>query len=164
MTRLLFLMAAFLLFTGCATKMSLPEDGFFVSTGNYAEEKLGKNLFRITFRGNTALSDAAASDLNLLRSAEASLYYGYHYFVIMLPDPRAKNRPGDSGNYVFASAPTVTHGSGKHGSFPIAIAMIQGFKDKLTTPFGRVYEAEPLIQTLREKYGVKRIADGQCNK
>ncbi len=157
MTRLLFL-AATLLLAGCALKAAPPtqsrESGALVRTGEYADEQLSTNLFRVTFRGNAALSDMAASDLNLLHSAEVALKNGYRYFVIVLPDTR-RTRNGFI-NYVFAAAPTLTHGSDEFGDYPLAVSMIECFKDKLTTPYGKVYDAETLVQSLRGKYGVTK--------
>ncbi len=153
MTRLLLLLAAILLLAGCATKTQSRVGGDLV-TGDYAVEELGTNRFRITFRGNVALSDTAAGDLNLLHAAEVALQHGYPYFVIVFPDPRARNSVFSS-SYVITTGPTVTHGSSDFGNYPIAVSMIEGLKDKLTTPFGKVFDAESLAATLREKYRVK---------
>ena len=151
---MLVVLVAMLLLSGCGTLGRLNGGEILVSAGDFTEEQLGPNLFRITFRGNVALNDAAASDLSLLRSAEVIVNNGYSYFVIMIPAPGTDASPDEGRSYVFATSPTLIRGTGQYGKFAIAVSLVQGFKDRLSTTRGKVYDAEQLIATLREKYRV----------
>lgn len=154
MTRILIVTATFLLLAGCASGSQPRESSPFGSAEVTTEEQLGSSLFRVTFRGNSTSGDARTIDFNLLRSAEITLKYGFRYFVIVIPDPRASTNTSAISNYTFASAPALTHSPDNLGNFPIAISTFQCFKDKPSISYGKVFNAETLAQTLRQKYSL----------
>ena len=49
--------------------------------GGYGETRLGTNVFRVTFTGNAASTQAATDEMALLRAAEVSLANGCRWFI-----------------------------------------------------------------------------------
>jgi len=78
--RLAFLLATLLLGAG-----STPQPSFYAPLAGrdgYAEEELGKGLYRVKFQGNAATSKERAEDYALYRAAELTLQLGAFRFAV----------------------------------------------------------------------------------
>ena len=144
------------LMSGCAT--GYHGSGF---TGGYSETQLAEDVFRVSFRGNGFTSSERAADFTLLRSAELVQEHGYSYFVIVDESESVSrstyttptNTTGSAtvtGNTVSGTA-TTTGGQTYTVTKPRARNTIIGMRTK---PDGFSYEAEFVIASLREKYGL----------
>lgn len=67
---------AVLLLSGCATDYHAAN-----RNGGYREVRLAVNVFRVTFEGNVASTQAATDRMVLLRSAEVARAHGFPYFT-----------------------------------------------------------------------------------
>ncbi len=121
---------AVLALTGCASPYR-PEG----ARGGYGETQLERNVFRVTYRGNLASTQAETDELALLRAADVAAQHGYRYFV-------------SSGN-----APTGTAISLATNvvSVPATTITIYCFETRPETS-SVVYDAERIITTLGPKY------------
>lgn len=163
MRQWMILVIAVFIFSGCATKYQ--STGF---TGGYTETRLGDNVFNVSFRGNGFTSRQRTADFTLLRSAELSLKNGYKYFIITNSENYTRNStyttPTRShtningnvyGNTFYGSANTRTYGGQTYNiSKPSTNNTIICFKEK---PKNNtiVYEANFIIKSIKEKYGIK---------
>ena len=136
MRRLFPISAILFLLAGCATPYQ--ERGF---SGGYKETKLKKNVFRVSFKGNSFTDKRKASDFALLRCAELTLEKGFRFFVIA--DSRLQ--PGDSYKFVGMELISIDN--------PRSFYTIQCFEDKPPDYF-LWYEATYLARSLRAKYGI----------
>lgn len=158
-----FYIFLFLLFIGCATKYQPTS-----FTGGFSETKLSENVFNVTFNGNGYTSRERASDFALLRSAEVVKNNGFKYFFISSSekyldhDSYTTNKTyhttfqaNNYGNNIYGDAYTTSSG-GKtiHFSRPSTDNTIICFVDKPQIN-GIVYEAEFIIQSIKEKYQIK---------
>ncbi|GMT43549.1 MAG TPA: hypothetical protein ENG97_01715 [Deltaproteobacteria bacterium] len=148
---------------GCAT--SYQKQGF---TGGFSEIRLGKNIFKVTFNGNVYTSRERASDFALLRSAELALKNGFKYFIIVNSEKYAKTEEYTTpitsyttgsaygtGNYAYGNTTTTTTGGQTYFySKPSSTDTIVGFKKKPDVK-GLVYNAEFVIKSIKNKYGIK---------
>ncbi|MDI9313152.1 MAG: hypothetical protein QM529_00515 [Hydrotalea sp.] len=75
-------MLATLLLIGCSGYR--PNSGLF---GGFASQKLSANMYHVYFLGNGYTSQARASNLALLRSADITLQSGMNYFVLVRGTP-----------------------------------------------------------------------------
>jgi len=64
---------------GCGATKYQPEG----VKGGFSEVQLDRNVFRVTFSGNTYTKGQLAEDYALLRSAEVTLAHGFSHFVIV---------------------------------------------------------------------------------
>lgn len=81
MARVLPILLVTLLLAACSTpqpSVYAPLDG----RDGYAEEELGRGLFRVTFQGNAATSRERAEDYALYRAAELTLELGAERFGV----------------------------------------------------------------------------------
>lgn len=81
MARILPALLVMLLLAACAgprPSLYAPRDG----NDGYAQEELGKGLFRVTFQGNAATSRERAEDYALYRAAEMTLEVGAERFAV----------------------------------------------------------------------------------
>ena len=134
--RRLFPIMAVLFLWGCATPYQ--ESGF---SGGYKETRLKKNVFRVSFKGNSFTDKRRASDFALLRCAEVTLEKGFRFFVIA----GSRSRPGDS--YAFTGIELMSINN------PRSFYTIYCFEDKPPDYF-IWYEATYLARSLRDKYEI----------
>ena len=120
---------------GCATPYQ--ERGF---SGGYKETKLKKNVFRVSFKGNSFTDIRKASDFALLRCAELTLEKGFRFFVI-------GGERSQSGVYAFAGMELMSINN------PRSFYTIYCFEDK-PPDYHVWYEATYLARSLRDKYGI----------
>lgn len=81
MARTLALLVVALLLAACST----PQPSFYApldGTDGYAQQPLGKGLYRVSFQGNSVTSRARAEDYALYRAAELTLELGAERFVV----------------------------------------------------------------------------------
>jgi len=81
MARTLPVLLVMLLLAACST----PQPSFYAprdGSDGYAEEELGKGLFRVTFPGNAVTSRDRAEDYVLYRAAELTLEMGAERFAV----------------------------------------------------------------------------------
>ena len=81
MARVLPILVVALLLGACSTaqpSLYAPRDGY----DGYAEEELGKGLFRVSFQGNHVTSRERAEDYALYRAAELTLEVGAERFIV----------------------------------------------------------------------------------
>lgn len=77
--------ASFLLLTLLLAACAAPQPSFYApldGKDGYAEEELGKGLYRVTFQGNAATSRERAEDYALYRAAELTLQLGAERFGV----------------------------------------------------------------------------------
>lgn len=149
-------LCACVVLAGCATAYHTA--GF---TGGYSDTQLAENVFQVSFRGNGYTSRERVEDFALLRSAEVSLEHGFPYFVVVNAEgyssQSAYTTPTTTtgsatviGNTVYGS--TVTSGGQTYVfTKPSSRNTIVCFKEK---PDGVVYEAQYVIRSVRQKYGM----------
>jgi len=77
MKNILFIFTVTFLLSSCAT--SYHRKSF---TGGYSEIQMDKNIFKVSFRGNSKTTMERAVDFTLLRSSELTLRDGFKYFTI----------------------------------------------------------------------------------
>ena len=154
-----------LIFAGCATRYQ--PMGF---TGGYSETQLGENIFQVSFYGNGYTSRERVSDFSLLRAAELTLEKGFRYFVIVDSEKHTKIKtyttPTRSystgsaygyGNYVHFNATTTTYGGHTYIiSNPSATNTFLCFKEKPKINNGLVFDAEFVVKSIKEKYGIDK--------
>jgi hypothetical protein len=76
---------AFLLVTLLLAACAAPQPSFYApisSSDGYAEEELGKGLYRVTFQGNSVTSRERTEDYALYRAAELTLQMGASRFAV----------------------------------------------------------------------------------
>jgi hypothetical protein len=118
--------------SGCATSYQ----PYNIVTGGLTETKLGPDLVRIVFHGNSSTSKERAQDFALLRAADLSLQAGFPYFTI-------QNEKSD----------VVRDSSGGLPVMPTDEILVQFTKDKVSGVL--TYDSEFLVHTLRVKYDIK---------
>ena len=136
MRRLLAIPAFLFLLAGCATPYQ--ERGF---SGGYTERKVEKNIFRVSFKGNSFTNKERASDFALLRCAELTLEKGFRFFAI------ANLRSEELDRYEFVGMELMSINN------PRSFYTIYCFKDK-PPDYLIWYEATYLARSLRDKYGL----------
>src|SRR5438128_2477527 len=94
-----------------------------VMGGGYTDMQLGENTFRVSYEGRA--SGEEASDYALLRSAELAKEKGFRYFVVA------------SGENTLTARGIA------------AIRTIVCYKEKPADPSILVYEAGPVVQSMR---------------
>ena len=121
-------------FTGCASSY---EPSSLLLPGGYSETKLGPDVVRIVFRGNSSTRPERAQDLALLRAADLSLQSGYPYFSVL--EENSETRRSTSND--------ITTQMPKTG------ILVQFLKEKSTGQL--TYDAAFLFRSLKEKYNIK---------
>jgi len=112
-------------------------------TGGYSELQIEKNIFQVSFKGNSRTSVERSVDFTLLRSAELTLQNGYDYFVIIKGNKFLKeNQFWGRDHY----GPYI-----KHTFKPRVFFKIKCFKTK---PEKHSYNALLLAQSIRNKYKI----------
>lgn len=157
MTRYLGIVIVFAL-CGCATPYQ--PRGF---SGGYSDVQLDNNVFQVRFQGNRHTNEEKAADFTLLRSAEVTLSHGFKYFIIAdLSNSTRKSTDTTptytTTNYTYgygnANAQSITYGGDTYIiSKPTTTDTIVCFKEKPDIQ-GLVYNAEFLIRSLKEEYGI----------
>ncbi|MCP4666945.1 MAG: hypothetical protein GY849_11315 [Deltaproteobacteria bacterium] len=121
---------------GCATPYQ--KKGF---SGGYKETRLKKNVFRVSFKGNSFTDKRRASDFALLRCAELTLEKGFRFFAIAGSESEEKKR------YTLAGMELMSIDN------PRSFYTIHCFEDK-PPDYLIWYEATYLARSLRDKYGI----------
>lgn len=151
------------LLAGCAT--SYQPKSF---SGGFSETRLDQNVFRVSFQGNGYTDVQRAEDFALLRSAELTLKHGFTHFAIVsarfdrnvsaFTTPTQSTTIGTAtgfGNTAYGQARTVTSGGQTFVTEkPTTTNTIFCFSSKPDGVF--TYDAAFLVQSLSEKYGLKR--------
>lgn len=104
--RQIILLISPLALAGCATALRYGPESVASSSG-YAEEPVGRGLFRVTFSAPDGTPVSRIERLALRRAAEFTLDHGSRYFAL-------RGRRISRGVYVIGSAPglRVTYGGG----------------------------------------------------
>jgi hypothetical protein len=169
MARTLPFLLVTLLLAACSTPQAsfyAPRDG----SDGYAEEELGKGLFRVTFQGNHVTSRERAEDYALYRAAEMTLELGAERFAV---HDRLTERFTKVTRETYDPFPYYGYGPYWHRRHYYAYHPPQTFQYERTTylaqltvePFtgiapgdvGRVYRAREVLQRLAPQ--VVRPAD-----
>jgi hypothetical protein len=124
---------ALLAISGCATSYR----SYSSVTGGITETKLGPDLVRIVFHGNSSTSKERAQDFALLRAADLAIEAGFPYFTLQ----------NEEANVLRDSS------SGVAIAMPTAEILVQFTRERLTGVI--TYDAAFLAHSLREKYEVK---------
>jgi hypothetical protein len=147
--------------------------------GGFSETQLDENVFRVSFRGNGFTSPERVADLGLLRAAELAKNNGFTHFIIIDSQSYVKqssyttpttttttaqvntvgnaNIYGNNMNFNANSIGTATTSSS--GSYTYIISTptntntIVFFRGRSEIN-GMVYNADFLIKSLSQKYGV----------
>jgi hypothetical protein len=86
------LIAAALLFAGCATSYS--QEGIF--TNGYTSKRIGPDTFVVTFRANEFTPSDKVRDYALRRAAEVAAKHGFDSYVILEEENSAKRATSGS--------------------------------------------------------------------
>jgi len=141
-TSLLILVA--ILVSGCS---SYQQKSTLFNKSGFSEERMGNNVFRITYEGNDKNSDEEVSDFNLLRSAEVTLENGFKYFVIL----KAADSSSDES---FGSTPSLTSSSTGLNKLHTATSTIICSEEHSDIPSGQLYDAAYTAEDIKQKYGL----------
>ena len=95
--------AVFLLAAGCATPYQSAGSG-----GGYSDYRVSKDLFAVSFRGNTGTREETVDKYLLRRASEITLKHGFKYFVILWEKERTRS---SSVGYSGFKIPLVAPGS-----------------------------------------------------
>jgi len=141
--------ASFLIFTailisGCS---SYQQKGALFNKSGFSEERMGSNVFRITYEGNDKNSDEEVSDFNLLRSAEVTLENEFKYFVIL-------KTTDSSSDESFGSTPSLSSSRRGLQKLHTATSTIICSKEHADISHGQLYEAASTAKTIKQKYGL----------
>lgn len=157
-TAAVLLLAAIM--AGCSATKYQPEG----TRGGFSEVQLDRNVFRITFSGNTYTKDQLAEDYALLRSAEVTLAHGFTHFVIV--DGKLKENTFTYTSPVTTYSTSKVKGNNKVETYsstsggdtsvtrmPTVVNTIQCFTKRPDGP-GMVYDARFLCTSLGGRYKV----------
>ncbi len=103
--------------------------------GGYAESQVGRNVFRVTVKGNIGSNQAETNEMALLRSAEVALQNGFTFFT--------------SGGY--AATGSAVSLATNVVSVPATTITIVCYGDRPETT-AVVYDADRIVATLGPKY------------
>jgi hypothetical protein len=149
MKNLFLVLIALIFFIGCAT--SYQKNGF---SGGFSETQLSENIWKVHFNGNAHSTMERAEDFCLLRSAELTLENGYRYFAIVDKNSDTESStistPQQAHTNIFGHT-TYTGGQTSTLHKPSTQNTIVMLRDKSNNS-GIVYEAQFLVQSLKEKY------------
>lgn len=134
------------------------------ASGRYQSTKVQDSIFRVSYSGNSHVSESSASDNALLRSAEITLQNGYKYFVVLDQNTKSDTyvTAGGGSSYTYGSvdkygninAQTTDVGGGVdtyHKS--TSTMMIQCFHEKPKTR-SLVYDAGQIQSNVKEHDGL----------
>ncbi len=150
-----------LLLSACATAYA--PSGW---QGGFSSVQIDQNVFKVSFKGNSATSRERAKDFNLLRCADISLENGFSYFVIVGSEHDSRiskyTTPTRSetnvnvtgyGKSAYGTATTTTYaGQTYFFESPSNENTIICYKEK---PEGFSYNANLLSKSIRVKYNIQ---------
>ena len=139
-----FLILITILFSGCS---SYQQKSSLFNKSGFSEERMGNNVFRVTYEGNEENSDEEVSDFNLLRSAEITLENGFKYFVILKTTDSASDES-------FGSTPSLSSSSSGVSKQHTATATIICSKEYSDISHGQLYDAASIVEDIKKKYGL----------
>ncbi len=88
----------------------------------FSEQRIEKNRYRLTFRGNSSTTRETVENYLLFRSAELTVQKGYDYYIVIEGDTETKKSYSSSGYGSFYGSYGYGHGRGHGGhgfhSFP----------------------------------------------
>ncbi|MDX8385367.1 MAG: hypothetical protein R8M11_02490 [Gallionella sp.] len=137
-----FLILVAILISGCS---SYQQKGTIFNQSGFSEERMGNNVFRITYEGNDKNSDEEVSDFNLLRSAEVTLENGFKYFVIL-------KTTDNSSDESFGSTPSLSSTSAGLKKLHTATSTIICSEEYSDISHGQLYDAASTVETIKQKY------------
>ena len=163
MKRFFGVIACLLLMAGCATAY---RPYSFLGGGGWREVQLADNTFKVTFEANGYTSDAEATDMALLRSADLTLANGFKYFVIGVAsdDSRAGSftMPTTTNINLTSYGSTTTGTAQTYGgqtflfSFPTPSFTFTCFTERPAFQ-STIYDASLISKSMRKTYGIKRL-------
>jgi hypothetical protein len=158
-----FFILILLILMGCATpyqKLS----GF----GGYLQQKLGEDIYKVTFKGNGYTDYTRAHDLALLRVAEIGRELGYPYLTIEGEEECSRKEVVDMGSTSYTTGSVYGYGnSATYGGTTTTYNNQVKWVKPCVTVIARYYEGEPkgrhleihrvdaIINTMESKYGLK---------
>ena len=149
MKKILLVLAIGVFIGGCATDYQ--KDGF---SGGFSETQMSENVWRVHFKANGFSSMERATDFCLLRSAELTLENGYKFFTIVDENSSTKSSTFSTPQQAYTNPyghTTFTGGQVITAHKPRTQNIIFMLRKK-TDKEGMVFEAQFIVQSLRDKY------------
>jgi len=157
-----FSIVLFLFLNSCVTQYQ-PKS----FSGGYADTRIDKNIFRVSFSGNGYTAKERVQDFVLLRSAELALENGFEYFIIVNSEnttdyssytsPENHTTQGSVnmyGNTATYNSHTVSTGGQTYLiSKPSSTNLILCFKEKPEVN-SIVYNASFISSSIKKKYNL----------
>ena len=135
---------AAILLSGCS---SSPQKSPLFNQSGLSEQRMGDNVFRITYEGSAKNSAEEVSDFNLLRSARVTLSNGFKYFVIL-------KTTGGSSDKSFGSTPFLSSSGTGLKKFYTATSTIICSAKHSELSHGQLYDAASTVKVIKQKYGL----------
>ncbi len=139
-----FLILVAILLSGCS---SYQQKSSLFNKSGFSEERMGSNVFRVTYEGNDKNSDEEVSDFNLLRSAEVTMENGFKYFVIL-------KTTDTSSDESFGSTPSLSSSSTSLSKEHTATSTIICSEEYSDISHGQLYDAASTAEDIKQKYGL----------
>ncbi len=139
-----FLILVAIVLSGCS---SYQQKSSLFNKSGFSEERMGNNVFRVTYEGNDVNSDEEVSDFNLLRSAEVTLENGFKYFVIL-------KTLDSSSDENFGSTPSLSSSRIGLNKLHTATSTIICSEEYSDISHGQLYDAASTAEDIKQKYGL----------
>jgi len=133
--------------------------------GGYSETKLGADVYRVSFTGDTYTPPVVATDYALLRSADVALGQGFPYFAIVngadvvqvgqVTTPSTTSTTYETRGNTLYEVKTTRPGTTYTTATPSSSNTVVLYKNRPANSKVLIYDAREIYSQLTKKYGVK---------
>ncbi len=134
--------------------------------GGFSETQIKKNVFEVSFKGNSFTTRERVKDFSLLRSAEVALENGYDYFVV-IEQTQSRTLFQETTPMGFTAMSSygghggqgraATGGRKDYVSNPVSDTIVACFNEKPENVTS--YNARQIVNEIKTKYALDKVAN-----